>query len=98
MLHRGEKPKDPTWNRMEKYVLKSLYDHLAKNGEFTNDTDLTSSYNELVSIVNELPGVNLLLHEKSKKVVQQMMKKTRQQAELFRQLYVQQAEEHVANK
>ena len=52
MLLCGEKPKDPTWKRMEKCVLKSLYDHLAKNGEFTNDTDLTSSYNELVSIVN----------------------------------------------
>lgn len=98
MLQCGEKPKDPTWNRMEKYVLKSLVDHLVENGEFTNETDLTSSYNELVDIVNEIPDVNLLLHKKSKKVVQQMMKKTTQQAELFRQLYIQQVEENVAKK
>jgi polyhydroxyalkanoate synthesis regulator phasin len=86
MLQCGEKPKDPTWNRMEKYVLKSLVDHLVENGEFTNETDLTSSY-ELVDIVNEIPDVNLLLHKKSNKVVQQM-KKTIQQAELFQQLYI----------
>jgi polyhydroxyalkanoate synthesis regulator phasin len=81
---------------MEKYVLKSLVDHLVENGEFTNETDLTSSY-ELVDIVNEIPDVNLLLHKKSNKVVQQM-KKTIQQAELFQQLYIQQVEENVAKK
>jgi hypothetical protein len=51
-----------------------------------------------VDIVNEIPDVNLLLHKKGKKVVQQMMKKTTQQAELFRQLYIQQVEENVAKK
>jgi polyhydroxyalkanoate synthesis regulator phasin len=81
---------------MEKYVLKSLVDHLVENGEFTNETDLTSSY-ELVDIVNEIPDVNLLLHKKSNKVVQRM-KKTIQQAELFQQLYIQQVEENVAKK
>ncbi len=98
MLQCGEKPKDPTWNRMEKYVLQSLANHLVENGEFTNETDLTSSYNELVDLVNEIPGVNLLLHKKNKKVVQQMMKKTTQQAELFRQLYLQQVEDNLGTE
>ncbi len=83
---------------MEKYVLQSLANHLVENGEFTNETDLTSSYNELVDLVNEIPGVNLLLHKKSKKVVQQMMKKTTQQAELFRQLYLQQVEDNLGTE
>ena len=42
MLQSNEKPKDPTWNRMEKYVLQSLVDHIVENGEFTSETDLTS--------------------------------------------------------
>ena len=97
MIECGENPKDPNWNTMEKYVLKSLVDHIIEKGGALNEDDITPLYNELVDIVKELPGVNLLLSKKGKKTIKQMLKKVSQEAELFRQLYLQQVEENITN-
>lgn len=94
MLQCGEKPKDPNWNSMEKCVLKSLVDKVIEKGEVLNESAITSWYNELVEIVKGLPGINIPLGKKDDKDIKKMMKKTIQQAELFRQVYLQQIEEN----
>ena len=97
MQNKGETPVDPKWTKFEHILLEIVFDKLIERIGDATDENVRKVFNSIASTAESVSEVNLLISRKEEAAVIKKVKTIKQQAELFRQFYLNQVELNFSN-
>ena len=97
MQNKGETPVDPKWTKFEHILLEVIVDRVIQRIGDATDEDVCKVFNSIASIAKLVSEVNLQISRKEEAAVVKKIKTIKQQAELFRQFYLNQVEWNFTN-
>ena len=92
MQTKGETPVDPKWTKFEHILLEIVFYRLIERIGDATDENVSKVFNSIASTAESISEVNLLISHKEEAAVIKKIKSIKQQAELFRQFYLNQVE------
>ena len=96
MQNKGETPVDPKWTKFEHILLEVVFDRLIERIGDATDEDVSKVFNSIASTAESVSEVSLLSRKEEAAVIKKI-KSIKQQAELFRQFYLNQVELNFSN-